>query len=112
MLLKDLMIKLEPLAVSGSLDMEIRGVTYDSRKALPKYLFVCIDGFAADGHQYAQQAVDNGATALIVEKDVSVIGQVTIIKVRDTREALASVSAEWFGNPSKNPTTCRKCLKK
>lgn len=100
MLLKDLIKKIEPVEVKGSLDIDIRGVTYDSRKALPKYLFVCIDGFSTDGHQYAQQAVDNGASALIVQKNISVIGDVTIIRVSDSREALAAVSAEWFGNPS------------
>jgi UDP-N-acetylmuramoyl-L-alanyl-D-glutamate--2,6-diaminopimelate ligase len=100
MLLKDLMKRIDALDVRGSLDQEIRGVTYDSRKALPKYLFICIDGFSTDGHQYAQQAVDNGAAALIVEKDISIIGEVTIIKVGNTREALAHISAEWFGNPS------------
>ncbi len=100
MLLRDLIRNIKTLDIKGSLDGEVRGVTYDSRKALPKYLFVCIDGFSTDGHQYAQQAVDNGATALIVEKDISVIGEVTLIKVEDTREALAEISAEWFGNPS------------
>jgi len=102
MLLRDLIKNIEPVDTKGSLDIEIRGVTYDSRKALPKYLFVCIDGFSTDGHLYAQQAVDNGATALIVEKNISVIGEVTLIKVKDSREALAAVSAEWFGNPSKD----------
>ncbi len=102
MLLKDLIKNINPLDVKGTLEGEIRGVTYDSRKALPKYLFVCIDGFATDGHQYAQQAVDNGATALVVEKDVSIIGEVTLIKVENTREALAAISAEWFGNPARS----------
>ena len=51
---------------------------------------------------FAQQAVDNGATALVVEKDVSIIGEVIIIKVTDTREALAGISARWFGHPSEN----------
>lgn len=100
MLLKDLMERIDALEVRGTLEMEIRGVTYDSRKALPKYLFVCIDGFSTDGHQYAQQAVDNGATVLVVEKEISIIGDVTIIKVKNTREALANISAEWFGKPS------------
>ncbi len=101
MLLKDLIRNVEPVEVKGSLDIEIRGVAYDSRKALPGYMFVCIDGFSTDGHKYAQQAVDNGAVVLVVQKDISVIGEVTIIKVRDSREALAAISAEWFGNPSK-----------
>lgn len=102
MLLKDLLSKMTILEAKGNLNIEIRGVAYDSRKALPGYLFICIDGFSTDGHQYAQQAVDNGATALIVEKSVNVVGDVTLVKVGDTREALAAVSAEWFANPSQN----------
>ena len=91
--------------VQGGTDKEIRGVTYDSRKALPGYLFICIDGFTADGHRYAQQAVDNGACALVVEKNISVIGEdITIIRVKDSRKALALVSACWFGNPSRSMT--------
>jgi UDP-N-acetylmuramoyl-L-alanyl-D-glutamate--2,6-diaminopimelate ligase len=101
MRLKDLICSIKALEIKGDVDQEIRGVTYDSRKALPKYLFVCIDGFSTDGHQYAQQAVDNGAAALVIEKDVAVVGNITMIKVENTREALASISAEWFGNPSK-----------
>ncbi|HOK42509.1 MAG TPA: Mur ligase domain-containing protein, partial [Thermoclostridium caenicola] len=96
MKLKDLVESLELVEVRGGLDKEIRGVTYDSRKALPGYLFVCIDGFTTDGHKYAQQAVDNGACTLVVEKDIHVIGEdVTIIRVKNSREALALISANW-----------------
>ncbi len=101
MQLYDLLGKLNIIESKGNLNIEVRGVTYDSRKALPGYLFICIDGFATDGHQYAQQAVDNGATALIVEKNVSLVGEVTMVKVENTREALAEISAQWFGHPSK-----------
>lgn len=102
MLLSDLIKTTNILKTTGSLDQDVRGVTYDSRKALPGYMFICIDGFSTDGHQYAQQAVDNGATVLVVEKDVNVIGDVTIIKVSNSREALARISAQWFGNPSES----------
>lgn len=102
MQLKDLIGKLNIIESKGDLNIDIRGVTYDSRKALPGYLFICIDGFSTDGHQYAQQAVDNGATALIVEKDVTLVEEVTVVKVENTREALALVSAQWFGNPSQS----------
>lgn len=100
MLLKDLVKNVSILSANRDLTAEIRGVTYDSRKALPGYLFVCIDGFSTDGHQYAQQAVDNGACTLVVEKDVYIVGDVTTIKVANTREALAAISAEWFDHPS------------
>ena len=105
MKLKELVGSLETAEVQGGMDKEIRGVTYDSRKALPGYLFVCIDGFTTDGHKYAQQAVDNGACALVVEKDVNIIGEdITLIKVRNSRKALALISANWFGNPSRSMT--------
>jgi len=105
MKLKELIESLEVVEVRGELEKEIRGVTYDSRKALPGYLFVCIDGFTTDGHKYAQQAVDNGACTLVVEKDIHVIGEdVTIIRVKNSREALALISANWFGNPSQSMT--------
>ena len=102
MLLSDLIKTTKITDAKGELNLNIRGVTYDSRKALPGFMFICIDGFSTDGHQYAQQAVDNGATVLVVEKDINVIGDVTIIKVPNTREALAKISAQWFGNPSKD----------
>ena len=102
MLLSDLIKTTKITDAKGELNLNIRGVTYDSRKALPGFMFICIDGFSTDGHQYAQQAVDNGATVLVVEKDINVIGDVTIIKVPNTREALAKISVQWFGNPSKD----------
>lgn len=101
MRIKELLQNIEIEKFEGSLELDIRGVTYDSRKALPGFLFICIDGFATDGHQYAQQAVDNGACALVVEKDIRIIGDATIIKVKDTRDALAGISAVWFNNPSR-----------
>ena len=102
MLLKEFLRSIEEyiLVVKVMDDFDIKGVTYDSRKSLPGYLFVCIEGFSTDGHKYAQQAVDNGAVALVVEKDISIIGQVTIIKVSNSRKALAALSAVWFSNPS------------
>lgn len=102
MLLSELIKTTEILDAKGNMDLDIRGVTYDSRKALPGYMFICIEGFSTDGHQYAQQAVDNGASVLVVEKDINVIGEATIIMVQNSREALAKISARWFGNPSED----------
>ncbi len=101
MLLKDLTEGIGLIETKGSLEIEIKGIAYDSRKALPGSLFVCVDGFSTDGHQYARQAVDNGATALVVEKDVVLDAEnITLVKVKDSREALALLSAAWFGKPA------------
>lgn len=103
--LKDLISGIKVISSKGELDRDIKGVTYDSRKALPGFLFVCIVGYSVDGHQYARQAVDNGASVLVVEKEVGVVGEnVTVIRVSDTREALASIAAEWFGQPCRDMT--------
>lgn len=100
--LEKLINGLEILDVQGALKREVTRVVYDSRKAIPDSLFVCIHGFKTDGHSFIQSALDNGATALLVQKDIQAPENVTVIKVNDTRYALAHVSAEFFGYPSKS----------
>ena len=102
MKLNDLLSGLDYELVEGTIDQEIRTVAYDSRKALPGSLFVCIHGFSTDGHLYAQAAVDNGAICLVTNKPIQVIGDVTIIRVVNSRYALAAISAAWFHHPSDN----------
>lgn len=91
--------------VKGNLDTEISDIVYDSRKVSEDCLFVCLKGSNTDGHQYAQQACDSGAAAILICDNVDVDGNTAVIKVEDTREALAYISAEFFGNPAKELTT-------
>lgn len=100
MRLGELLVDLTWERTQGEPDPAIRSVAYDSRKALPGTLFVCISGFNTDGHKYAQAAVDNGAVCLVTEKPVVVSEAVTVIQVADTRNALAAISARWFGQPA------------
>ena len=93
---------LDILKIEGDVDKEISRIVYDSRQAVPGSLFVCIDGFKTDGHKFIQSALDNGATAFLVEKDVPVLENMTVIKVPDTRYALAHVSAVFFEHPSES----------
>lgn len=81
-------------------DPDITDIAYDSRKVKPGTLFVCISGSASDGHDYAAAAVCNGAPAVIAQRDLEV--RAPVFTVADTREALAKLSAEFFGNPSKS----------
>ena len=99
MKLTDMIKELEYTVISGSAGIEVSGLVYDSRKVTPGCVFVCLSGANADGHQYAQAAVENGAAALIVSREVDVTG-VTVIKTDDTRKALAFMSAAWFGHPA------------
>jgi len=91
--------------VQGSTDIEIRGIAYDSRKAEEDFLFVCIKGAVSDGHAYAADVAAKGAAAIIVEEDVQVPDTVTVIRVQNTRYALALISVEWFDHPADKLTT-------
>lgn len=100
MKLADLLKKLKYTCVKGTADVDITTVIYDSRKVENGSLFICIKGAAADGHKFAEMAVNKGASALVVEDDVTVPENVTVIRVEDSRYALACISAEYFGNPA------------
>ncbi len=104
MKLSKLVAEVNGQPVQGDLDTEIRAIAYDSRKVIPGAVFVCIRGFQADGHQYAQKAMDAGASALIIEDEISVAGDVVIFRVSDSREALARMSAVWYGYPARQMT--------
>lgn len=95
---------LDILDIQGTTNKQISRIVYDSRRAVPGALFVCIDGFKTDGHKFIQSAIDNGATTFLVQKDVPAIDDITIIKVPDTRYALAHVSAVFFEHPSRDFT--------
>lgn len=100
MKLSKLLNKLDYRCVQGSIDNEITTVAYDSRKVQNGSVFICIKGAVSDGHKYAEKACEMGAVALVVEDDVDVPQNVTIIKVENSRYALACISAEFFGNPA------------
>ena len=104
MKLEKLLEKLDYTLDAGSLDTEIASLEYDSRKVGKDSLFVCLTGFRTDGHEYAAAAVAAGACALVVERVVDVPAGVTVIRVKDSRYALALLSAAWFGYPAEKMT--------
>lgn len=97
-LLKDM----EYEVLRGSLDTDIEALVYDSRKADKNCLFVCIQGSNADGHDFVEDVSLAGAAAIVVSEDIELpAGDAVIIKVSDTRYALACISAAYFGHPAK-----------
>ncbi|QZY57187.1 UDP-N-acetylmuramoyl-L-alanyl-D-glutamate--2,6-diaminopimelate ligase [Crassaminicella profunda] len=102
MKLKELIKNLSIVDIMGEVDLEVEGIAYDSRKVEKNYIFVCVVGMKTDGHTYIDQAIKTGATVLIVQKDISPIKGVTIIKVEDSRKTLAKVSSNFFQNPTAN----------
>ncbi len=81
-------------------ETEIAGVSCDSRNVVPGGLFVCIRGEKADGHDYIPQAVAAGAAAILAEREPEGPLAAAVVRVPDGREALAHVSAVWFGHPA------------
>jgi UDP-N-acetylmuramoyl-L-alanyl-D-glutamate--2,6-diaminopimelate ligase len=79
--------------------IEVLDVAYDSRRATPGCLFVCIPGHAADGHDFAADAVRRGAVALVVTRELDL--EVPQVLVEDARDALAVASVALFGDGSR-----------
>lgn len=82
-------------------DEEIKDIAYDSRKAGEGIIFVCLPGAFADGHKYASSAYEKGSRVFLCSKDIEVGADAVIIKVCDTRAALAHISCNFFRHPSK-----------
>lgn len=100
MILKKLFENYEIELLSGSMDTEIKALTIDSRNVSEKSLFVCISGFNIDGHKFIKQAVEKGACAVLCSKDTEVSKDAAVIKVKDTRDALAFICRNFFERPS------------
>ena len=100
MQLRTLMERVHYKLLQGYADTEITSFTYDSRKVTKGGCFLCITGTVSDGHKFAMDAVNKGAAALIVEHDVDVPDTITVLRVDDSREALAYMSAAYFGYPA------------
>lgn len=105
MKLIDLVFRMNYTLVQGTLDKDISAVVYDSRKAEPGCIFVCMPGAVTDGHKYIPDVLAKGASAVVVERDVEVPEDITVIKVENARLALAELSAAWFGHPAEKLTT-------
>lgn len=89
---------------AGTLDTDITALEYDSRKVVPGSLFVCLTGFQADGHDYIPKALEAGAAALVVEREAAVPSGITVLRVEDSRAALALLASAWFGHPAREMT--------
>jgi UDP-N-acetylmuramoyl-L-alanyl-D-glutamate--2,6-diaminopimelate ligase len=96
---QELIEGLDILDWQGDLSAEIDSVVYDSRKARRGSLFVCVEGFVTDGHQYIAQAIAQDVSAILLQKPVEGLA-VPWARVADTRRGLAHVSDRFFGHPS------------
>lgn len=101
-----LLEKIEYQVIRGTQDnldkIKLSKIIYDSRKIEPECMFLCIAGANADGHDYVNEAIAKGANVIVVEREVELPEKcdTVIIKVENTRYALAFVSAAYFGHPA------------
>lgn len=105
MYLDQMLEKLEYTCLQGDVHTPVTELIYDSRKTTKDCVFVCICGAVSDGHKYIPDVIEKGAAAIIVEKDVTVESNVIVIKVDNTRKALAYMAAAYFGHPAEKLKT-------
>src|SRR5262245_2802283 len=98
--LERLVAALAPEAVLGSREpVDVRDLAYDTRTVTPGAAFFCVPGARADGHDFAAQAVENGAVVLVVERAVG--PEVPQLVVPDARAAMATAADIFFGEPTR-----------
>lgn len=105
--LKELLQGTEYCCQRGSEDLAVSGLAYDTKQVTAGCIFFCIRGFSTDGHAFAAEAVKKGAVALVTDRDLTEKAgdDVTVIRVKDSRRALARMSAAWFGYPARELIT-------
>ena len=99
--LKDILYKSGIVKVVGSTDLAIDHITFDSRDVQKNSLFIAVKGTKTDGHGYIEQAVKDGAIAIVYQDDISsFVNDVTYIKVQNSSEALGWIASNYFDNPT------------
>jgi UDP-N-acetylmuramoyl-L-alanyl-D-glutamate--2,6-diaminopimelate ligase len=92
-------VTLRELIGEGAPEVEISGLAYDNRSVTPGTLFFCVPGFKADGHDFAPDAVERGAAALVVQRPLGL--GVPEVLVEDVRAAMAEAAARFHGDPTR-----------
>ena len=103
--LADLLVGFEYEILQGNIDREYSDFVTDSRKLTKDCVFICIKGANFDGHSVSKEAGEIGACAVVVESEVEVAKETTVIKVKNTRMAMALMSAAFYDFPAKKLTT-------
>lgn len=100
--------EIEYRLLKGTMETEVKDIIYDSRKIAKDTMFVCMVGAITDGHNYIKDAVEKGASAIVVEREeaaAQIPDSITVIQVKSTRYALALMSAALFDHPARKLTT-------
>jgi UDP-N-acetylmuramoyl-L-alanyl-D-glutamate--2,6-diaminopimelate ligase len=98
--LRELLAGADVIEIVGDAGVEIQGLAYDSRRAQPGTLFFAYSGQTVDGHAYAQAAVDAGAVAVALERELELAPFVVRARVADGRAAMAHAAQRFYGDPT------------
>ena len=102
MKLGELLKKVNIVRAEADMDIEIHGVSYDSRTIRAGEIFVAVKGYVDDGNDFAEEAVARGAVCVLSERAPD--SNISYVLVEDARKCLAAVSANWFSNPAEKLT--------
>lgn len=101
MILTSLLTKVKPIGVYGDTEIDITGVSIDSRRVERGHLFVAIKGTLTDGHSFIEKAVDNGAVAVLLEVLPETLREgVTYVQMSSTEDCVGKVATMFYGDPS------------
>ena len=103
--LKKILLGLEGIKAKGNVDIDIKGIEKNSKEVKEGYMFIAIKGFSTDGHQFVESAIESGAKCVMLQegcelKLLNIPDDITVLVVKDTRQALAICSSNFYGNPS------------
>jgi UDP-N-acetylmuramoyl-L-alanyl-D-glutamate--2,6-diaminopimelate ligase len=99
--LKDILYKVHITSTSGNMNVDVKGICFDSRKVQPGFLFVAVKGTQSDGHVFIEKAITSGAIAIVAEKLPEIISDtITYVAVKDSSKALGVIASNFYGNPS------------
>src|ERR671928_1584488 len=95
---------LRELLGEGPGDVRVSGLAFDNRAVEPGTLFFCVPGFTRDGHDFAPDAIERGAAALVVARPLGL--GVPEVLVEDVRAAMAVAAARFYGDPTAQLAVC------
>jgi UDP-N-acetylmuramoyl-L-alanyl-D-glutamate--2,6-diaminopimelate ligase len=98
--LREMLAALPDAEVRGDAAVPVSGLVYRSAEARPGSLFFCVPGTKVDGHDFAPQAVTNGAVAVVVDRWIDLDSSVTQVRVSSVRQAMGPMAAVFYGRPS------------
>lgn len=99
--IEQLVSVLKDAQVTGDVNKKVEFIAHDSRRVRENTLFVCISGTRVDGNKFIPQAIESGACAIMTEEDVTVPENITVIKVKDIRDAMERMVPYFYDYPGK-----------